>query len=1062
MWNLRFHAFSAFWIPFLWLLKPALPLFVTPSSTNSCITAPTIAPIAVCHSTLPITLNNAGTRNMVAVQLNNGSTDPAGGFLWFKARRANPGPCNSDTLFRSQLTFCCSDAGDTVEVILRVYNIAVDTGGIAPGYGLNNSADCVTKIIVGEQITPQIIPLPTATMSCEAYINGEFVLPQATDNCCLDTITYTDQYITYDTACKRGIVNRKFTARDCAGNTASSTQEILVQNHQYYGVVFPADAVLNGCSDLSPAAQGRPVVTDAACERMNVTFLDSVSYQHSGTGPCILIRRTWKVFNWCAYSASLPLQYIPNPAPVADPVNAMNWPGPVVGPAGTSTIIKIGSTDSTETDFSTFWSAAANGYKYTQLIWIYDDEAPKGRNSSIDFFCDQTGNDPNLWQGGNWQSNYASSNDLPEGVTDLSIRVIDNCSNQYLAVRYELFLDINGDNQEETRIRSSELQLPGSILYNNLFPTQEEQRQFDRRITSISNKYLFALQLQSVGDSLTARVRWNSMAEPNTFTTPQIPYGNHRVVWFVRDSCGNETSITHTFIAANDCIPPEITCVPELEVALNGPDENISITGPNLVYDVSDNVTNDDLLQYSVIKQPFTSTFPTDSSGAAFGSIEFGCSETGLRLVQVWVRDHFGNATACETLISVQDPQDNCPSIQPSITGTATTLLQIPITAEFNLFSMPDTVLEGSISNRPWGMYFFNDLTPLGNYFVRPEIDSADFLNGVNTFDLILISRHILNLEPLNTPYKIIAGDVNRSGTVTTFDIVTARKAILGSITEFPGNISWRFVPKSHTFINPANPFQNTLPEQINLSSIYESVENADFWAIKTGDVDQSAFPEVGNSIDDRNLTTGLALVYERDPNHQSRWLLYALPKEPLAGFQAAIHWPEIAENATFTSELIDEDHYQISANGISISWEHTLLAGQKQLLGAFQFEQNQDNPILYVANTATLHTEAYTLSGRPTGIEISSDSDPDRLETRLHITPNPVKNTATLWFTTNILSDARLRIFDINGHIIFEEEHINKKNQNYLPLHTTDWPSGVYICVLETENGAHTVKFIK
>lgn len=1060
MWNLRFHAFSAFWIPFLWQLMPA-STFPPSTSPSSC--APTaMAPVAVCHSSLPITLNNTGTRNVVAVQLNNGSTDPAGGFLWFKARRVTPGPCSSDTLFRSQLTFCCEDAGDTVEVILRVYNIAVDTGGITPGFGLSNSADCITKVIVGEQISPLITTLPSSTMSCEAYTSGEFVFPEASDNCCLDTITFTDQYITYDTACKRGIVNRKFVAHDCAGNTASSTQEILVQNHQNYGIKFPADVVLNGYSDLSPIVQGRPQIIDGVCERMDISYLDSVSYQHSGIGPCMLIRRTWKVFNWCDYSAALPFQYIPNPAPVADPLNSLNFPGPIVGPAGSSTITKIVSTDPSETDFSTFWSATANGYKYTQFIWIYDNEAPKGRNSSVDFFCDQTGNDPNLWQGGNWQSNYASSNDLPEGITDLSIRVIDNCSNQQLSVRYELFLDINGDNQEETLIRNTDIQLPGSILYNNLFPTQEEQRQFDRRITSISNKYLFALQLQSTGDSLTARVRWNSMAEPNTYATPQIPYGNHRIVWYVRDSCGNETSITHTFIAANDCIAPEITCVPGLEIALDGPDEGVSITPNNLVYEVSDNVTSDDLLQFSVIKPPFSDTFPTDTHGDLFSTVDFGCTETGLRLVQVWVRDHFGNATSCQTLISVQDPQDNCPSIQPSVTGTATTLLQIPITADFNLYSMPDTVWQGSISNRPWGMYFFNDLAPLGNYFIRPEIDSSDFLNGVNTFDLILISRHILNLEPLNTPYKIIAGDVNRSGTVTTFDIVTARKAILGSITEFPGNTAWRFVPKSHTFIDPANPFQTPLPEQINLSSIYESVENADFWAIKTGDVDQSAVPELQSIIDDRALSTGLTIQYEHDPNHESRLLLYALPKESLAGFQAAIHWPESAENVYFTSQLLDEDHFQLSNNGISISWEQALSSGQKLLLGALQFESQTGVHHLYIANTATLQTEAYTQSGQPLSVEITANMDTKLPEMPLYISPNPVKNTAQLWFSTETFGDTRLRIFDINGQLQFEQDHIYKKNQNYVPLNTTDWPSGVYICVLETETGAHTVKFVK
>jgi hypothetical protein len=38
--------------------------------------------------------------------------------------------------------------------------------------------------------------------------------------------------------------------------------------------------------------------------------------------------------------------------------------------------------------------------------------------------------------------------------------------------------------------------------------------------------------------------------------------------------------------------------------------------------------------------------------------------------------------------------------------------------------------------------------------------------------DLVLISKHILGLEPLNSPYKMIAADANKSNSITTFDIV--------------------------------------------------------------------------------------------------------------------------------------------------------------------------------------------------------------------------------------------------------------------------------------------------
>jgi hypothetical protein len=92
---------------------------------------------------------------------------------------------------------------------------------------------------------------------------------------------------------------------------------------------------------------------------------------------------------------------------------------------------------------------------------------------------------------------------------------------------------------------------------------------------------------------------------------------------------------------------------------------------------------------------------------------------------------------------------------------------------------------------------------PFGSdYTVTPTME-LDPLNGVNTYDLILISRHILGLEPLNTAYKLIAADANKSGTVTTFDVVELRKLILGTYTELPNNSSWRFVDKTQVFVSP-------------------------------------------------------------------------------------------------------------------------------------------------------------------------------------------------------------------------------------------------------------------
>jgi len=77
----------------------------------------------------------------------------------------------------------------------------------------------------------------------------------------------------------------------------------------------------------------------------------------------------------------------------------------------------------------------------------------------------------------------------------------------------------------------------------------------------------------------------------------------------------------------------------------------------------------------------------------------------------------------------------------------------------------------------------------------NPDNSNFDPANGVSTFDVIQIQRHILNVALFTSPFQKIAADVNNSGTITTLDVILIRKLILGIISEFSEVDSWRFVP---------------------------------------------------------------------------------------------------------------------------------------------------------------------------------------------------------------------------------------------------------------------------
>jgi hypothetical protein len=110
--------------------------------------------------------------------------------------------------------------------------------------------------------------------------------------------------------------------------------------------------------------------------------------------------------------------------------------------------------------------------------------------------------------------------------------------------------------------------------------------------------------------------------------------------------------------------------------------------------------------------------------------------------------------------------------------------------------------------------------------------------NGVTTADITLIRRHVLGLTLLDSPYKVMAGDVNGSDSVTTADITLIRRLILGTATTFSGGL-WRFVPSDEAFANTAKPWTATRMRQY-ASLASGTLSGQDFKAIKLGDVNGS------------------------------------------------------------------------------------------------------------------------------------------------------------------------------------------------------------------------------
>ena len=305
---------------------------------------------------------------------------------------------------------------------------------------------------------------------------------------------------------------------------------------------------------------------------------------------------------------------------------------------------------------------------------------------------------------------------------------------------------------------------------------------------------------------------------------PGLPIGTHHLRFEAEDDCGNRT-VRELPLQVRDEMPPVMACRGQIQLALT--QDGLGIITPNMI----DVASRDDCCAgqkwLKLAHEP-------DSAFRPF--IELACPDTSSLSVEMRMSDCHGNENVCSATVNIQTPSGACPTFS-TLSGRVTTETMAPIHGA-------QLILEGGIHavevSSPDGHFEFADLPGEPAYTLRAERPGSHG-NGVSIFDLVLISRHILGIQPLGSPYKIIAADVNRSGTITTLDMVLIRRVILGLDQEFSQNSAWRFVPADFDFPEPSNPFAGSgFPEWFVFPELKRDTV-VKFIGIKTGDVNGTA-----------------------------------------------------------------------------------------------------------------------------------------------------------------------------------------------------------------------------
>lgn len=556
------------------------------------------------------------------------------------------------------------------------------------------------------------------------------------------------------------------------------------------------------------------------------------------------------------------------------------------------------------------------------------------------------------------------------------------------------------------------------------------------------------------------------------------PMGTTLVDFEVSDRCGNNSSC-QVEIRVEDQTPPVPVCIVGLSINLSTANGEVAGVLHAGAFDggSQDNCTvNDNLVKtLRVAGSGPIGVRPTTPS------VTFDCSHLGTQLMEYWIMDEVGNTNHCVTVLAVQDNSGLCPQ-------QASTMIAGEVTTEMG--EQVDEVMIETVNGDPMQAYtgpngFFELLgAESGGDYTLAASREDNPLNGVSTFDLILISRHILGVQRISSPYKQIAADANSSGSITTLDLIGLRKLILGIDLELPnGTPSWRFIPTDYDFPNALNAFAEDFPEELNINSLEDTYAEANFVGIKVGDIDNSASPNDLVGIDERLAqgTLELKIADRKMAAGQQVELTFSSDQlGRLLGCQLSLGFDTEALNflALERESAVDmgEEHFNLKhakSGWLYASWNtaESLPLGSDEVLFTLSFRAKRDisslEDLIFVSDKV-FQSEAYQDNDDVLDIALSFvplqlTSSQLALDFEVYQNqPNPFRQETTIGFKLPQAGMAVVTVFDLAGKVAFQQEGQYEDGYNEIKVTRGDLGnSGMYYYQVKANGLSDTRKMI-
>ena len=400
----------------------------------------------------------------------------------------------------------------------------------------------------------------------------------------------------------------------------------------------------------------------------------------------------------------------------------------------------------------------------------------------------------------------------------------------------------------------------------------------------------------------------------------------------------------------------------------------------------------------------------------------------------------------------------------------------------FELFLPLETTPEFPFPH-PNAAPFSDSIYPLK---IVPSKKDQRFL-GITTFDLALMSRHLLGIQPFTSPYKLMAADINKDGAVDGTDILHLRRFILHIDTVFKLSPHWVFIPKTYTMPVVLPPL-DSMPQAYYFNPYSPNLPNPfEFTTIKIGDVNNS-YRDTVSDVSVRNRLSSLTLTTENRLLEKGKTYqldLKCSEEEKFIALQGtlSLNTEGAKTNADkcvfekieseFLSNFGEQNTHKAAQNRIVFSWNaiSDKVFEKNTPILSIKFKANSDgflSDILKI-NDAVTENLVYTEGGETRKITLKFTESTKSGFSISQNEPNPFDNETFVKIEipskNGEATPLKWSLFDEMGKLRYQKTGIVKNDIYVLRLNAQELgliKTGFYFLKVETATGTQTIKLVK